>query len=291
MENSIHPTAVIDPRATIGRNVYMGPFCVVEAGAIVGDGCRLASRVVVKENTTLGERNDVDEGAVLGGRPQHIARHEQWGKLIIGSENMIRENVTIHRSMSPDKATVVGDDNLIMVNAHIAHDCQVGNHTILTNNVMLAGHVTVDDYAYLSGGVGVHQFCRVGSYSMVGGQSHINKDVPPYVTVDGVSTRIVGLNLIGLKRRGFTPEDIQQLKQAYRIIYRQGLTWDQVLERLRTTFTSGPAANYYPFLRMGQRGFVMERRTPSEATIPLPQLKVEPESSTATALATQRKVG
>ena len=192
MENSIHPTAVIDHRATIGRHVSIGPFCVVEAGAIIGDGCRLASRVVIKECTTLGERNEVDEGTVLGGRPQHVARHAEWGKLVVGAGNMIRENVTMHRAMSPDKSTIVGDDNLIMVNAHIAHDCQVGNHIILTNNVMLAGHVTVEDYAYLSGGVGVHQFCRIGSHCMVGGQSHINKDVPPYVTVDGVSTRSRG---------------------------------------------------------------------------------------------------
>ena len=216
---------------------------------------------------------------MLGGRPQHIARHDQWGHLRIGSRNMIRENVTIHRAMSPDSATVVGDDNLIMVNAHVAHDCRVGSHTIITNNVMLAGHVTVGDYAYLSGGVGVHQFCRIGSHCMVGGQSHINKDVPPYVTVDGQSTRVVGLNVIGLKRRGFTPEEILQLKQAYRIIYRQGLTWEQVLETLSATFTSGPAADFYPFLRVGQRGFILERRTPVDATIPLPQLKVEPESS------------
>ena len=126
-----------------------------------------------------------------------------------------------------------------MVNAHVAHDCRVGSHTIITNNVMLAGHVTVGDYAYLSGGVGVHQFCRIGSHCMVGGQSHINKDVPPYVTVDGLSTRVVGLNVIGLKRRGFTPDEILQLKQAYRIIYRQGLTWEQVLETLSATFTVG----------------------------------------------------
>ncbi|MHB0957411.1 MAG: acyl-ACP--UDP-N-acetylglucosamine O-acyltransferase [Pirellulaceae bacterium] len=289
MEHSIHPTAVIDPRATLGRQVSIGPFCVVEAGSIVGDGCRLASRVVVKEGTTLGDRNDVDEGTVLGGRPQHVARHPQWGKLVIGTGNMIRENVTIHRAMSPDQSTVVGDDNLIMVNAHIAHDCHVGNHTILTNNVMLAGHVSVDDYAYLSGGVGVHQFCRIGSHCMVGGQSHINKDVPPYVTVDGVSTRVVGLNVIGLKRRGFTADEIQQLKEAYRIIYRQGLMWEQVLEQLRTTFVSGPATNFYAFFRDGRRGFVLERRTPAEATIPLPQLKVAP--AVVTTAAAQRKVG
>jgi UDP-N-acetylglucosamine acyltransferase len=289
MGSSIHPTAVIDPQAIIGCDVSIGPFCVVEAGAIVGDGCRLASQVVVKERTTLGTANEVDEGVVLGGRPQHVARHAHWGQVRIGSRNMIREHVTIHGAMSPDSATVVGDDNLIMVNAHVAHDCRVGSHTIITNNVMLAGHVTVGDYAYLSGGVGVHQFCRIGSHCMVGGQSHINKDVPPYVTVDGLSTRVVGLNLIGLKRRGFTPDEIVQLKQAYRIIYRQGLTWEQVLETLSATFTSGPAADFYPFLRAGQRGFILERRTPMDATIPLPQLMVEPESSQS--LAAQRKTG
>jgi UDP-N-acetylglucosamine acyltransferase len=289
MGSSIHPTAVIDPHATIGCDVSIGPYCVVEAGAVIGDGCRLASQVVVKERTTLGAANELDEGVVLGGRPQHVGRHAQWGHVRIGSRNMLREHVTIHSAMSPDSATVVGDDNLIMVNAHVAHDCRVGSHTIITNNAMLAGHVTVGDYAYLSGGVGVHQFCRIGSHCMVGGQSHINKDVPPYVTVDGLSTRVVGLNVIGLKRRGFTPEEILQLKQAYRIIYRQGFTWEQVLETLSATFTSGPAADFYPFLRVGQRGFIVERRTPVDATIPLPQLMVEPESSENAA--TQRKVG
>ncbi len=287
MGSSIHPTAVIDPHAHLGCQVSVGPFCVIEGGAVVGDRCRLAARVVVKAQTTLGTDNDVDEGTVLGGRPQHIARHEQWGHLRIGARNMIRENVTVHRAMSPESATVIGDDNLLMVNAHVAHDCRIGSHTILTNNVMLAGHVTVGDFAYLSGGVGVHQFCRIGSHAMVGGQSHINKDVPPFVTVDGLSTRVVGLNVIGLKRRGFTPDEILQLKRAYRIIYRQGLTWEQVLETLRATFTSGPAADFYPFLSTGQRGFVLERRTPVEATIPLPQLKVDPESAQAAI----RKVG
>jgi UDP-N-acetylglucosamine acyltransferase len=184
--------------------------------------------------------------------------------------------------MDPDASTVVGDQNLIMVNAHVAHDCQLGNHTILTNNVMLAGHVTVGDYAYLSGGVGVHQFCRIGSHAMVGGQAHVNRDVPPYVTVDGQTTRVVGLNLIGLKRRGFPPAAILELKAAYRIIYREGLTWDQVLTRLRATFPSGPAADFCPFMRAGKRGFVPERRTPGQATLPWRPLSGVDDSSTAT---------
>jgi UDP-N-acetylglucosamine acyltransferase len=279
MEYNIHPTAVIDRQAKVGSSVSIGPFSVVEANAVIGDGCRLGAHVVIKAGTVLGAENEVDDGAVLGGRPQHSSRHDVWGGLVIGQRNMIRENVTIHRAMDPEKCTVVGDDNLIMVNAHIAHDCQVGNRIILTNNVMLAGHVLVEDFAYLSGGVGVHQFCRIGAHCMVGGQSHINKDVPPYVTVDGVTTRVVGLNLIGLKRRGFTSDDVQQLKRAYRIIYRQGLTWDQVLETLHMTFQSGPATAFYTFLKAGQRGFVIERRTPAAAVVPLDLNRVDSESA------------
>jgi UDP-N-acetylglucosamine acyltransferase len=182
----------------------------------------------------------------------------------------IRENVTIHRALVPGETTLIGNENLIMVNAHVAHDCRIGDHTIITNNVMLAGHVTVGDYAYLSGGVGVHQFCRIGAHCMVGGQAHVKKDVPPYVTVDGQTTRVVGLNLIGLKRRGFSADDLAQLKAAYRIIYRQGWTWSEVLERLRVTFEAGPAMEFLTFLSDSRRGFLLERRTPHGATLPLP---------------------
>jgi UDP-N-acetylglucosamine acyltransferase len=272
MRQLIHPTASIHPQAWLGCGVEIGPYCVLEANTSVGDGCRLASHVVIKRGTTLGQRNLVDEGAVLGGRPQHVARHDQWGSLAIGAGNMIREHVTMHCAMAPDHCTRVGDDNLIMVNAHIAHDCQIGSHTILTNNVMLAGHVVVGDFAYLSGGVGVHQFCRIGCHAMVGGQAHINQDVPPYVTVDGQSTRVVGLNVIGLRRRGFTPEAIQQLKEAYRIIYRRGLAWSDVLRTLEATFPSGPAADFGGFLSQGKRGFVSERRRPALTVIPLPRV-------------------
>ena len=288
MATIVHSTAVIDPRARIGCGVSIGPFCLIEAGAVVGDDCRLAARVTVKEGTTLGEANKVDEGTVLGGWPQHACHQGEVGQLVIGAANTIRENVTIHCAWHRETAPTVGDHNFIMVNAHIAHDCRIGNHTIITNNVLLAGHVSVDDYAYLSGAVAVHQFCRIGSHCMVGGQAHVKKDVPPFVTVDGQSTRVVGLNLIGLRRRGFTPDEITQLKHAYRIIYRQGLTWSKVLEMLRSTFTSGPAAAFYPFLSDSRRGFIQERRTPTDATVPLPQLHVESDAAEAAA---QRRVG
>ena len=231
--------------------------------------CRLGARVVVKTGTILGEANEIGEGTVLGGRPQHLRATDRVGKLLIGQRNVIRENVTIHRGLTPDTVTQIGDGNLIMVNAHVAHDCHLGSHAILANNVMLAGHVTIGDRAYLSGAVGIHQFCRVGRLAMVGGQSHITQDVPPFVTVDGRTSCIVGLNVIGLRRAGFSGDEIQQLKEAYRVIYRGGLKWADTLKRLQVEFSNGPAAEFYPFLLVTNRGVVQERRVPRKATLPL----------------------
>jgi len=280
----IHPTAVVSSLARIGHHVRIGPFCVIEGGTWIGDGCRLEARVVIKEGTILGVENHIFEGAVIGGLPQHINMPEKPGQVIIGSGNTIRENVTIHRALEEDEATVVGDNNLLMVNVHIAHDCRVGNNTIFANNVMLAGHVTVADRAYLSGAVAVHQFCRIGAYAMVGGQAHINKDVPPYVTVDGLSSYVVGLNQIGLRRAGFSSAEIRILKEAYRIIYRSGLSWNEVLRALRERYPEGPAAQFYPFLSTTTRGIVPERRSLNGAIFrlrraeeednPLPELPV-----------------
>lgn len=264
-----HPTAVISPTAKIGDEVEIGPFCVVEAGATIGDGCKLASHVVIKQGTTLGPNNQIAEGAVLGGMPQHIHMPENPGGVVIGSGNTIRENVTVHRALEEDEATIIGNNNLLMVNTHVAHDCRVGNNTIFANNAMLAGHVSVGDRAYLSGAAAVHQFCRIGTLAMVGGQSHIVKDVPPYVTIDGLSSLVVGLNQVGLRRAGFSAEDMRRLKAAYRVIYRSDLTWNEILVRLREEFAEGPSTQFYQFLSTTTRGIVPERRLPPGATIKL----------------------
>jgi len=272
---TIHPLAVVSPAARIGPGVRIGPFCVIEADVAIGAGCRLESRAVVKNGTSIGSNNFVMEGAVLGGLPQHIHMPENPGRVLIGSGNTIRENVTIHRALEHDKATVLGDNNLVMVNVHIAHDCQIGNHTILTNNVMLAGHLIVADRAYLSGAAAVHQFCRIGTLAMIGGQAHLVKDVPPYVTVDGLSSLVVGLNTVGLRRAGYDQEAIRELKLAYRVLYRSGLPWNQVLERLRVEFPTGPAAQFYAFCSATKRGITQERRLPPGATIKLPDAESE----------------
>ena len=264
----IHPTAVVSPLARIGQDVVIHSFCVVEAGAEIGDGCVLQSRVVVKEGTRLGAHNRVFEGAVLGGLPQHIRMPPEVGGLAIGDANTIRENVTVHRALEAGSTTRIGDHNLLMVGVHVAHDCHLGSHVIVANNTMLAGHVEVGDRAYVSGAVGVHQFCRIGSLAMVGGQAHVVKDVPPYVTVDGKSTFIVGLNLVGLRRAGYSLEQIEQLKAAYRLIYRSGLRWNEMLARLAEEFSAGPAALFHEFFSGGKRGFTPERRLPRTLRLP-----------------------
>ncbi len=281
---SIHPLAIVDPKASIGPGVEIGPFCVVERDVTIGEGCRLESHVVIKNGTSIGSGTLIMEGAVLGGFPQHINMPENPGRLVVGSGNTVRENATIHRAMEPENTTRIGDNNLVMGNVHIAHDCQIGNRTILTNNVMLAGHVIVEDRAFLSGAVGVHQFCRIGTLTMVGGQAHINKDILPYVTLHGLSSLVVGLNTVGLRRAGYDSGAIRQLKAAYRVIYRSGLSWNGILERLRTEFSEGPAAAFHRFCSTTKRGIVQERRLPPGATIKLPE-KSEAEP------AAQRKVG
>ncbi len=267
----IHPLAVVDPTAEIGRDVVIGPFAVVERGAVIGDGCVLESHVVIKQGTTLAPNNHVFEGAILGGLPQHLRMPPRVGTLVIGPGNTIREHCTIHRALHEHDATTVGSNNLLMAGAHIAHDCRVGSHTIFANNSLLAGHVEVEDRAYVSGSVAVHQFCRVGGYAMVGGLARVVKDVPPYVTIDGNSGFVVGLNTVGLRRNGFSNEDIGQLKAAYRLIYRSGLRWQQILDRLKSEYSTGPAAHFAEFFAGTTRGIVAERRIPPASTLKMPE--------------------
>jgi UDP-N-acetylglucosamine acyltransferase len=277
---SIHPLAVVSPLAEIGTGVEIGPFCVVEPNVSIGPDCILENHVTIKEGTILGARNRVFEGAVLGGMAQHVHAPERAGKVVIGSGNTIRENATIHRALEENHATVIGDNCLLMVNSHIAHDCHIGNNVIMTNNSMVAGHVTVGDRAYLSGAAGVHQFCRIGTLAMVGGQAHISQDVPPYVTIDGISSLVVGLNQVGLRRAGFELAKIQQLKAAYRVIYRSGLMWKEILEVLHADFAFGPAAVFYDFLSTTKRGIVSERRMPPNATLKIQPRETEEKEAT-----------
>jgi UDP-N-acetylglucosamine acyltransferase len=258
----------------------------VEAGAVIGDCCRLLARSIVKGRTTLGKDNEVGEGSVLGGRAQHVQVTEPGGTLILGDGNRIRENVTIHRGWANEAVTSIGNNCLLMVGAHVGHDCRVGNNCILVNGSLLGGHCQLEDRAYVSGNVGVHQFCRIGRLAMVGGLAKIVQDVPPFVMVEGAGmAQVVGLNKVGLRRNGYTPDQIQQLKAAYRVIYREGLRWSEVLAILKADFSTGPAVAFYDFLKAGKRGFVQERRISRKATLKI----VDPSEDDAESASDRRR--
>ena len=267
----IHPSAIVSSRAELGHDVEIGPYCIVEAGARIGDRCRLIAQVNVRSGTTLGCDNTVYEGAVLGGLPQHVNLQNEPGDLVIGDRNTLREHSTVHRAMHQGNTTQIANDCLLMVGSHVAHDCRVGNRVILTNGVMLGGHVEVGDRACLGGNAAVHQFCRIGRLAMVGGCTKVVQDVPPFVLTDGATALIVGLNTVGLRRAGLSRQQLLELKGAYRLIYRRGLTFRETIALLEEQFHSGVASEFAEFFRGGQRGFVQERRSP-----PRVELRVHP---------------
>lgn len=266
---TIHPAAVVSSQAVIHANVDIGPFCVVEAGAIIGQNCRLLAGAVVKSGSTIGRETTIHEGTVVGGLAQHISPPEPPGQVIVGERCVLRENVTVHRSIYTQGVTRVGNDSYLMAGAHVGHDAEVGRHVILTNNVLLGGHVQVGDRACLGGAVAVHQHCRIGRLAMVGGCARIVQDVPPFVLTDGESGLIVGLNRIGMRRAGMDRDQQSQLKEAYRLIYRRGLTLSEAVQALRAEFAEGPAAEFAPFFADTKRGFVQERRSPMRSAIRL----------------------
>lgn len=266
---SIHPLAVVSPGARLGVGVTIGPFAMIEDGAEVGDFCTLASGAIVKSGVVAGCHNEFGEHTVIGGAPQHVARPAAIGRVVIGDHNVFREHVTIHRAIKPDATTTVGHRNYVMAGAHFGHDVTVGNNCIFANAALLGGHVTVEDRAFLSGAVAVHQFCRIGRLAMVGGHARVVQDVPPYMLLDGQSSCVVGLNIVGLRRSGHSAEDIAELKSAYRAIYRRGLPWREVLEVLRLEFSGESVTHLQAFLGAGSRGFCQERRAPPAPTLRL----------------------
>lgn len=266
---SINPHAVVNSLAKIGAHVEIGAFCVIESDVIIGDGCRLESNVTIKQGVIIGKENRFCSGSIIGGRPQHTAVKGECGAVCIGDNNIFRENVTVHRAIKESDATIIGNNNYLMVNAHVAHDCKVGNDNVLVNNVMLGGHVQVGNRVNLGGAVGVHQFCRIGSLAMVGGLARVIQDVPPFVTVDGLTGRICGLNQIGLRRSGRTVEEIRILKEVYRLVFRSGLTWREVLRRLAEEYSIGPGAEMAQFLTASKRGIVSERHCVNRTSLRL----------------------
>jgi UDP-N-acetylglucosamine acyltransferase len=215
----IHPTAIVSPLAKIGANVRIGPYCIVGDHVELGDDCVLHSHVVLDGHSSFGRGNEFFPFAVVGGKTQDLKFPGGPTYLEVGDHNVFRENCTIHRSTNADLRTRIGSHNLFLCYSHVAHDCHLGNHIILSNNGSLAGHITVDDHAIVSGLAAAHQFCRIGRHSLIGGLSKVVKDVPPFMIVDGHPGVTRGLNLIGLQRRGFTEDEIKALKAAYRKLF------------------------------------------------------------------------
>src|SRR5665213_3304446 len=219
----IAPTARIHPDALIGERTRIGEFCVIEPDVEIGADCLLEPYVFVKRWTTLGDRNEISAGTALGTDPLDKNFKGERSYLRSGNDNKIREHYTISRGTQPESVTTIGDGNYIMTSGHIAHNCTIGNNTVIASCALVAGHVDVEDQAFLSGGVVVHQYSKIGRLAMVGGNTRVNSDLPPFFLYTGFDVYTRGLNLIGLKRAGFTREQILSLKHAYNVLYRSGL--------------------------------------------------------------------
>lgn len=230
----IHPTAIIEPTAEIDANVTVGPFAIIGAEVRIGAGTTVGPHTVIRGATRIGCDNRIFQFASIGEDPQDRKYRGEATALEIGDRNVIREFATIHRGTVQDQGvTRIGNDNLFMAYTHVAHDCVVGNGVIMANAASLAGHVRLDDFAILGGFSLVHQFCRIGQYSFSAMGSVISRDVPPYVMIGGSPTKPRGINSVGLERQGFSPEAIRQIKRAFKIIYKSGLTLEDAIQSLR----------------------------------------------------------
>jgi UDP-N-acetylglucosamine acyltransferase len=254
----IAPTARVDPRACIGPDVSIGEYCVIEPDVVIGAGCRLEPYVYVKRWTTLGEANEISAGTVLGTDPLDKNFSGKRSYLRIGNRNKIREHYTISRGTAPESVTEIGDDNYIMTSGHIAHNCKIGSGTVICSCALVAGYVEVDDGAFISGGVVIHQFSKIGTLAMIGGNTRVNLDVPPYMLCSEFNAAVKGLNVIGLKRAGFKHVDIASLKKAYQILFRSRLKLEEALRRIETECATEHTLHLVEFIRRSERGICRE---------------------------------
>ena len=254
----IHPTAIISEKARLADDVYVGPYSIVGDDVEVGSGTRIDSHVVVNGPTTIGKDNHIYQFASIGDDPQDKKYADEPTKLTIGDRNTIREFCTISRGTVQDEgATVIGDDNWIMAYVHIAHDCIIGNKTIMANNATLAGHVHVGDWVIFGGFSGVHQFCKIGAHAFLGMYTGVNRDVPAYTMVSGNPGIPRGINSEGLKRRDFTAEQIRNIKDAYRVVYRQGLKLVEAIDEIAARAAEQPELGILlESLRNSERGLI-----------------------------------
>jgi UDP-N-acetylglucosamine acyltransferase len=257
-QDNIHPQAIVEAGAIIGKNVHIGPWSIIGKDVVIGDNCEISSHVVIKGLTTVGQGNRFFQFSSIGEDCQDLKYAGEPTRLIIGDNNIFRECCTIHRGTIQDNSlTQIGNDNLFMAYTHVAHDCIVGDHCILANNASLAGHVHVGDYAILGGMTGVHQFCHIGAHCFVAANSLVLKDVPPFVMASGHGASPFGLNVEGLKRRGFAKSEILNIKRAYKEVYRKGQLIDKaLLELVEMAKASAPVNQFVDFIKQSNRGII-----------------------------------
>ena len=252
----IHPTAIIDPAAVLADDVGVGPYAVIDGSVTLGPGCRVGPHAHLIGPLTLGTNNLVHTGAVLGDRPQHLKFSGPPSSIVAGNDNVFREHVTVHGGTLAE-GTRLGDNNYLMANAHVAHDCRVGNNVIMANGALLAGHCTVEDGVFISGNCAVHQFNRVGRLSMLSGGATITKDLPPFCVAEG-RNRLVGVNVIGMKRIGLSSAQIQAVREAYRILFLQQKLLPAAVEHVqRALGETDTVAELLSFVRASKRGIIL----------------------------------
>ena len=252
----IHDTAVVHPDAKIGKDVKIGPYAIIGENVEIGDGTEVGPHSVIKGWTTIGENNKIFNSASIGQEPQDLKFEGEKSFLEIGDNNTFREFTTIHRGTEEGGGiTKIGDNNLLMDYTHVAHDCKLANNIIMSNSAQLAGHVEVEDKVVISALVGVHQFVRIGKMAMIGGDSKVVKDVPPYVLVDGHPASTNGINAVGLRRNDIAPEVRQKIKEAYRMLYRSNLNVSEAIEKMDQELDNSEMIEHFlRFLRNAQRG-------------------------------------
>lgn len=253
----ISPLAYIHPEAKIGENVEIAPFVFIDKNVEIGDNNKIMSNVSILYGSRIGNNNTIFPGAVIGAVPQDLKFKGEETTAEVGDNNTIRENVTINRGTSAKGKTVVGSNNLLMEGVHVAHDAVIGNGCIIGNSTKMAGEIVIDDHSIISAGVLMHQFCRVGGYGMLQGGSRFSKDIPPYIIAGRDPITYCGINIVGLRRRGFSNETIENIHNVYRIIYQSGLNTTEALKKIEEEIPSGPEIDYIVnFIRSSERGII-----------------------------------
>ena len=255
MDTLVHPTAIIDSDANVASSVVVGPYSIVGPGVVVGRGTVLGPHVLVERDTTLGEQCQIAKGAVIGSDPQDLKYEGEPSQLIVGDRTVVREYATLNRGTRASGRTVVGSDCLIMAYAHVAHDCEIGNHVVLSNAVNMAGHVVIEDWAIVGGLTAIHQSVRIGAHSFCGGGSRVPQDIPPYLKVAGNPVKLYGLNRVGLERRGVSEDVMRALKQTYQVLFQSKLTLSRALDIAESEVDQIPEVRHLlTFIRSSKRG-------------------------------------